>query len=85
MKKVIVLTKLFILNILCWPLMAISQDSIVVEEDPAVFDSTLLTQQFEFGEGATKSSGPDYSLVIIVAVLTVISAIIYFILKKRKK
>jgi LPXTG-motif cell wall-anchored protein len=84
MKKVIVLTKFFILNILCWPLMAMSQDSIVFEDDPAVFDSTLLEQEFVFGEVA-KSSGSNNSLIIIVAVLVVISAAIYFILKKRKK
>ncbi len=84
MKKVIVLTKFFVLNILCWPLMAMSQDSIVYLEDPAVFDSTLLQQEF-VGNVVAKSSGQDNTIIFIVAVVVVILAAVYFILKKRKK
>jgi LPXTG-motif cell wall-anchored protein len=84
MKKVIGLIKFLILSALCWPLMVKAQDSIVYIEDPAVFDSTLLEQEFTM-DPVAQSSGSDNTMIIVVAVLVVIAVAIYVFLKKRKK
>jgi LPXTG-motif cell wall-anchored protein len=84
MKKAIELTKFLVLSILCWPLSAMAQDTIVFNDESAVFDSTLLEQQF-MTEPVAKSSGSGNTTVIIVVVLIVILAAVYFILKKKKK
>ncbi len=84
MKKAIELTKFLVLSILCLPLSAFAQDTVVFYDESAVFDSTLLEQQF-VTEPVTKSSGSGNTIVIIVVILIVILAAVYFILKKKKK